>query len=103
ETGFAADASWERSMQIGGDAGLEVRVRVAAGPHVVGVAFVRQLWEPEGLPPPLQRGRGITDAQVDRGYASVGSMQIGGPYQIRQERQDRREGQERRRAVFVCQ
>ena len=39
-------------MQIGGDAGLEVRVPVEAGPHVVGVSFVREMWEPEGLPQP---------------------------------------------------
>ena len=83
EPGFAGDDSWEKYMQIGGDAGLEVRVPVAAGPHVVGVAFVRQLWEPEGLPQPLQRGRVITDDQVYMGYASVGSVQIGGPYQVR--------------------
>jgi hypothetical protein len=25
-------------------------------PHIVGVSFVRELWEPEGLPQPLQRG-----------------------------------------------
>ena len=67
-------------MQIGGDAGLEIRVPVEAGPHVVGVSFVRELWEPEGLPQPLQRGRVITDDQVYMDYASVGSVQIGGPY-----------------------
>ena len=83
EPGFAGDDSWEKYMQIGGDAELEVRVPVAAGPHVVGVAFVRQLWEPEGLPQPLQRGRVITDDQVYMGYASVGSVQIGGPYKPR--------------------
>ena len=103
EPGFAGDDSWEKYMQIGGDAGLEVRVPVAAGPHVVGVAFVRQLWEPEGLPQPLQRGRVITDDQVYMGYASVGSVQIGGPYQARQERQERPIPPAHRRAVFTCQ
>jgi mono/diheme cytochrome c family protein len=104
EPGFAGDDSWEKYMQIGGDAGLEVRVPVTAGPHVVGVAFVRQLWEPEGLPQPLQRGRVITDDQVYMGYANVGSVQIGGPYQIRQEGQERQAiPPAHRRAVFVCQ
>ena len=42
---------------------------------------MRELWEPEGLPQPLQRGRVITDDQVYMDYARVGSMQIGGPYQ----------------------
>ena len=53
---------------------------VDAGPHVVGVSFVREMWEPEGLPQPLQRGRVITNDQVYMGYANVGSVQIGGPY-----------------------
>jgi len=80
EPGFAGDDSWEKYMQIGADAGLEVRVPIGAGPHLVGVSFVRELWAPEGLPQPLQRGRVITDDQVYMGYASVGSVQIGGPY-----------------------
>src|SRR6266480_3798337 len=82
EPGFPGDAEWEEYMQITGDAGLEVRVPVAAGPRVVGVSFVRELWEPEGLPQPLQRGPVIADDQVYMGYASVGSVQIGGPYPI---------------------
>jgi hypothetical protein len=106
EPGFAGDDSWEKYMQIGGDAGLEIRVPVAAGPHIVGVAFVRQLWEPEGLPQPLQRGRVITDDQVYMGYASVGSVQIGGPYArsgaLAPPKPRSGEGGHRR-AVFTCQ
>ena len=41
--GFAGDPEWENYMQIGGDAGLEVRVPVDGGPHIVGVSFVREL------------------------------------------------------------
>ena len=63
--------------------GLEVRVPVQAGPRVVGVSFVRELWEPEGLPQPLQRGRVIANDQVYMDYANVGSVQIGGPYRDR--------------------
>jgi hypothetical protein len=80
EPGFAGDDSWEKYMQVGGDAGLQVRTAVTAGSHVVGVSFVRELWEPEGLPQPLQRGRVITDDQVYMDHASVGAVQIGGPY-----------------------
>src|SRR5213593_2168623 len=79
EPGFAGDDSWEKYMQIGADAGLEVRVPIEAGPHLVGVYFVRELWEPEGLPQPLQRGRVITDDQVYMDYANVGAVLIGGP------------------------
>ena len=79
--------------------GLEVRVPVKAGPRVVGVSFVRELWEPEGLPQPLQRGRVLTNDQIYMDYASVGSVA------------DRRavpsDGPAKdtpsRRAIFVCE
>src|SRR5260370_9294524 len=64
EPGFAGDPEWEKYMQVTGDAGLEVHVPVDAGPHIIGVSFVRELWEPEGLPQPLQRGRVIADDQA---------------------------------------
>ena len=74
EPGYAGAPEWERYMQLDGDAGLEVRVPVTAGSRVVGVSFVRQLWEPEGLPQPLQRGRVITNDEVYMGYANVASI-----------------------------
>ena len=81
EPGFAGAPEWETYMQLTGDAGLEVRVPVKAGPRTVGVTFVREEWEPEGLPQPLQRGRVIADDQVYMDYANVGAVLIGGPYQ----------------------
>src|SRR5215831_5476094 len=99
EPGFAGDPEWERYMQTEGDAGLEVRVPVRAGPRVVSASFVRELWEPEGLPQPLQRGRVITNDQVYMGYANVGSIQIGGPYGSVAPAKDTPS----RRAIFVCQ
>jgi hypothetical protein len=99
QPGFAGDDSWEKYMQIDGDAGLEVRVPVEAGPHVVGVSFVREMWEPEGLPQPLQRSRVITNDQVYMDYANVGSVQIGGPYTKSEGPKDTPS----RRAIFVCQ
>ena len=80
EPGFAGDPEWEKYMQSTGDAGLELRVPVEAGPRVIGVSFVREMWEPEGLPQPRQRGRVLTNDQLYMDYASVGSVQIGGPY-----------------------
>ena len=80
EPGYAGAPEWERYMQVDGDAGLDVSATVAAGTHVVGVSFVRQLWEPEGLPQPLQRGRVITNDEVYMGHANVAALQIGGPY-----------------------
>ncbi|MEO8049087.1 MAG: DUF1592 domain-containing protein [Acidobacteriota bacterium] len=99
EPGFAGAPEWETYMQLTGDAGLEVRVPVKAGPRVVGVSFVREQWEPEGLPQPLQRGRVIADDQVYMDYANVGSVQIGGPYEATGPAKDTPS----RRAIFVCQ
>jgi hypothetical protein len=99
EPGFAGDPDWEKYMQTDGDAGLELRVRVTAGRHTVGVSFVRQLWEPEGLPQPLQRGRVLTNDQIYMGYAAVDSVQIGGPFAVA-----RAGGQTpSRRAIFLCE
>ena len=99
EPGFAGAPEWEKYMQVTGDAGLEIRVPVEAGPRVVGVSFVRELWEPEGLPQPLQRGRVLTNDQLYMDYASVASVQIGGPYQIARTAKDTPS----RRAIFVCE
>ena len=82
EPGYAGDQEWEEYMQVGGDAGLEVRVPIEAGPHVVGVAFVREMWEPEGLPQPQQRGRVLTNDEVYMGNAAVELVEIGGPLQV---------------------
>ncbi len=99
EPGFAGDPEWEKYMQLTADAGLEIRLPIEAGPHIVGVSFVREVWEPEGLPQPLQRGRVIANDQIYMDHASVGAVQIGGPYQI-----STRSATETpsRRAVFVC-
>jgi hypothetical protein len=99
EPGFAGDPEWEKYMQVTGDAGLEVRITSDAGPHTVGVSFVRELWEPEGLPHPPQRGRTIANDNVYMGYANVGAVQIGGPYKPASVAQDTPS----RRAIFACQ
>jgi hypothetical protein len=99
EPGYAGDPEWERYMQVTGDAGLELTVPVRAGRRIVGVSFVRELWEPEGLPQPLQRGRVIANDQVYMGYANVGSVQIEGPHRADGPAKDTPS----RRAIFLCQ
>jgi mono/diheme cytochrome c family protein len=99
EPGFAGDPEWETYMQTGGDAGLEIHVPVEAGPRLVAVYFVRELWEPEGLPQPVQRGRVLTNDQLYMDYASVGSVTIGGPSGITQPAKDTPS----RRRLYVCQ
>ncbi|MBV9504818.1 MAG: DUF1592 domain-containing protein, partial [Acidobacteriia bacterium] len=99
EPGFAGDPEWETCMQLTGDTGLEVRVPVQAGLKAVGVSFVRELWEPEGLPQPMQLGRVIANDQVYMSHANVASVQIGGPYQAPGPAKDTPS----RRAIFVCE
>lgn len=98
EPGFAGDPSWETYMQLTGDAGLNVKLPVQAGSHVVSASFVREMWEPEGLPQPTQLGRVISNDQVYMGYANVGSVEIGGPYDTHGPAKD----SVSRRAIFVC-
>ncbi len=99
EPGFAGDPEWEKYMQGDADAGLEVRMPIKAGPRLVGVSFVRQMWEPEGLPQPLQRGRVLTNDQIYMGYASVGAVSVAGPYSGPGSAKDTPS----RRAIFVCE
>jgi mono/diheme cytochrome c family protein len=101
EPGFAGAPEWERYMQIDGDAGLEVKAPVTAGSRVVSVSFVRQLWEPEGLPQPLQRGRVITNDERYMDYANVAAVEIGGPYATGASQSTGKSG-ERKNALFVC-
>jgi hypothetical protein len=103
EPGFAGDPEWETYMQLTGDAGLEVKIPVQAGSRVVGVSFVRELWEPEGLPQPTQRGRVIANDQVYMDYANVGSVQIGGPYAPAGAEKLAATNTASRKAIFVCQ
>jgi mono/diheme cytochrome c family protein len=103
EPGFAGDPEWETYMQLTGDAGLEVRIPVKAGSRTVGVSFVREMWEPEGLPQPVQLGRVISNDQVYMGYANVASVQIGGPYQTSGVKPGPAKDTPSRRAIFVCE
>jgi mono/diheme cytochrome c family protein len=102
EPGFAGAPEWERYMQLTADAGLEIRAPVEAGSRSVGVSFVRELWEPEGLPQPLQRGRVLTNDQIYMDYASVGSVQIGGPFKAAGSAPGEKDARSRR-TIFVCE
>ena len=99
EPNFAGDPEWEEYMQVSGDAGLDVRIPLKAGPRVVGVSFVREEWEPEGLPQPLQRGRVLTNDNIYMDDAAVGAVHIGGPYNPPGPAVDTPS----KRALFVCQ
>ena len=96
--GEPGSIDWEGYM-MSADHQLEVRVPVVAGPHVVGVSFVRELWEPEGIPQPVQRGRLLANEELYMDYQAIQTLQIGGPYGVSGPAKDTRS----RRAIFVCQ
>ena len=73
------DPEWEEYMLFA-DANMSARFSTTAGPHIVSVAFVRRLTEPEGV---LQPRPSVFAAAVDEyrdGYAAVDHVAIGGPY-----------------------
>ena len=96
--GGTIDASpeWEKYASEA-DAGLEVRVPVTAGTHVVGVSFVPQVWAAEDVRQPRHTGFGAdTSAMLDSDPA-VESVEIGGPYGV-----DGPGETPSRERVFVC-
>jgi hypothetical protein len=69
------------------DAGLEVRVAVKAGTHVVGVSFSGKSWEQEGiLQPPLREyGASVTETTDTSSRVEgpgLASVMIDGPYEV---------------------
>ena len=73
------DPEWEAYLQTA-DERLEVRVPVEAGPRTVGVSFVRNVWEPEGVLLPRQAGEVLSNDEAYHGNAAVASVSIGGPW-----------------------
>ena len=57
------DPAWEEYMHTA-DAHLEVRVPVKAGVRKVGVSFVRQYWEREGISSPRQTGYAVARTRI---------------------------------------
>jgi uncharacterized protein DUF1592/uncharacterized protein DUF1588/uncharacterized protein DUF1585/uncharacterized protein DUF1587/uncharacterized protein DUF1595 len=90
------DPAWEVYMQTA-DAGLEVRVPVKAGTRAVGVSFVRDYWEPEGVLQPPQRGFARASNELYYGNPAVAEVLIRGPYEG-----VRTDDTPSRRKVFVC-
>jgi mono/diheme cytochrome c family protein len=73
------DPEWEFYVHEA-DAGLELRFAAKAGRHVVGVSFVREQWEPDGV---LQPGLPTFSFAVDEaggGLPSVDQVIISGPF-----------------------
>ena len=92
----AGDPEWERYVRESA-AHLEVRVPVDAGPHVVGVSFVRNRWEPEGPLQPVMKGAVLSNDEKYHGNAEVQALTIEGPYEGAVP-----DGTPSRRRIFVC-
>ena len=90
------DPEWEAYM-LTADRGLEVRAPVKAGPHVVGVSFVRRLWEAEGVLQPPQTGFARTTNELYFGYPALKTISIGGPFNVTGPGLS-----PTRRALFIC-
>src|SRR4029079_13730903 len=73
------EPGWEVYMHTADDA-LNVRVLLTAGAHRVGVSFVKQFWEPEGVLQPPQRGFARTTNELYYGNPSVDIVTLAGPY-----------------------
>ena len=98
------DPEFEEYMHTA-DANLEVRIPVTAGPHEVGVSFVKRFWEAEGVLQPPQTGFGRTTNEYYHGNPAVEIVSIGGPYgtpHLRSTGDGPSYGGPSRRAVFVC-
>ncbi|MCH7934179.1 MAG: DUF1592 domain-containing protein [Gemmatimonadetes bacterium] len=95
--GERGDPEWEVYMRTA-DEELEVRIPVEAGPRIVGVSFVREMWEPGGVPQPIQRGRLLANDDLYMDYQSIHSVEIGGPYQVTGPASDT----DSRAEIFVC-
>ena len=76
----AGDPEWERYVRESA-AHLEVRAAVEGGPHVVGVSFVRNRWEPEGPLQPVMKGAVLSNDEKYHGNAEVQALTIEGPYE----------------------
>ena len=74
------DREWEEYMLFA-DSNLRLRFEAEAGPHIVGVSFVRKLTEPEGVLQPPQSVFAAAVNEMRDGDAAIEVAQITGPYE----------------------
>lgn len=74
------DREWEEYMLFA-DSNLRLRFEAEAGPHIVGVSFVRRLTEPEGVLQPPQSVFAAAVNEMRDGDAAIEVAQITGPYE----------------------
>ena len=74
------DREWEEYMLFA-DSNLKLRFDAEAGPHVVGVSFVRRFTEPEGVLQPPQSVFAAAVNEMRDGNAAIEVAQITGPFE----------------------
>ena len=90
------DIEWE-SYSLHADDGLEVRIRVDAGPHLIGVSFPRETWEEEGVLQPRQSGFALAVNDMPDSNPALDNVQIHGPLTV-----DGPGDTPTRRRLFTC-
>jgi hypothetical protein len=96
EGNIFGSTEWEDYMH-NADRHLRARLPVRAGPRLIGVAFPRERWSPEGVNQPRAFGFALAvDAMPDTNPA-LGSIEISGPYEVSGPGDT-----PSRRKVFVC-
>ena len=65
---------------------------------MLSVTYVRDLWEPQDLPQPKQRGRVIANDEIYMGYSAVQFVDLEGPFEINRIAEDTPS----RAEIFVC-
>ena len=76
------ERAWEEYMLFA-DSNLRIRFPATAGPHVVGVSFVRKFSEPEGVLQPPQSVFAAAVNEMRDGDAAVEQVAITGPFENR--------------------
>ena len=75
------DDEWE-SYTLHADDDLELRIRVDAGPHLIGVSFPRETWEEEGVLQPRQSGFALAVNDMPDSNPALDNVQIHGPLTV---------------------
>ena len=87
---------WE-SYTLHADDGLEIRINVDAGPHVIGISFPRETWEPDGVLQPRQTGFALAINDMPDSNPALARVHISGPYSV-----DGPGDTPTRRKIFSC-
>mgnify|MGYP006089315231 CR=1 FL=1 len=90
------DDEWE-SYTLHADDGLDVRIRVSAGPHTIGVSFPRETWEEDGVIQPRQAGFALAVNDMPDSNPALDRVEISGPFAV-----DGPGDTPTRRRIFSC-